>query len=122
MNHPIFAKQPSDFTPLAADAVKQAVLIPFLAGGDPVFMPGANNAMPAAISHGHSFTELSVSIKCFLNDYSHDSHIRFYETPAFRLHSTRPDLKNQPGVVHGWQDMERARTQLAPTRGTAKRQ
>jgi hypothetical protein len=81
MNHPILAKQPSGFTPLAADAVKQAVLIAFLAGQNSVFMPDANNATPAAISRGHSLAELSVSIKCFLNDCAHDSHIRFNGTP-----------------------------------------
>jgi hypothetical protein len=56
-------------------------LIAFLAGQNSVFMPDANNATPATISHGHSLTELSVSIKCFLNDYAHDSHIRFYDAP-----------------------------------------
>jgi hypothetical protein len=80
MNHPVFAKQPSGFTPLAADAVKQAVLIGFLAGQNSVFMPDANNAMPAAISHGHSLMDRSVSIKGFLNDYSHGSDIRFFDT------------------------------------------
>ena len=37
--------------------------------------------MPAAIPHGHSLTELSVSIKCFLDGGAHVSHIRFYYDP-----------------------------------------
>jgi hypothetical protein len=56
-------------------------LVRFFRGADAVPVPDADNPVPAAISHGRSLAELSVSIKCFLNVYAHDSHIRFYGTP-----------------------------------------
>jgi hypothetical protein len=65
VNHFIFAEQTSGFIPLAADAVEQSVLIRFLVGQNPVFVPDADNTVPATISHGHSLAELSISIKFF---------------------------------------------------------
>ena len=41
--------------------------------------------------------------------------------PTFRRHSTPADLKSQSRVVHRWPQIVGARTQRAPTRGTAKR-
>jgi hypothetical protein len=71
MNHPIFAKQPSGFTPLAADAVKQAILITFLVGQNPVFVPDTNNAMPATIVQRHYFTQLAIPMKGSFNRLFH---------------------------------------------------
>ena len=63
MNHPIFAQQSPGFIPLAADAVQQAVPIAFLAGQNPVFVPDADNAMPATIAQRHYFTQLAITVK-----------------------------------------------------------
>jgi hypothetical protein len=55
-------------------------LVRFFRGADAVPVPDADNPVPAAISQGHSLTELSISIKYFLNHGAYDSHIRFYDT------------------------------------------
>jgi hypothetical protein len=71
MNHPIFAQQPSGLTPLAADAMKQAVLITFLVGQHSVFVPDADNAMPATVAQRHYFTQLAIPMKGSFNRFSH---------------------------------------------------
>ena len=71
MNHPIFAQQPSGFTPLAADAVQQAILIAFFVGQNPVFVPDADNAMPATVAQRHYFTQLAIPMKGFFNRFFH---------------------------------------------------
>jgi hypothetical protein len=62
--------------------------------------------VPAAISQGHSLTDLSISIKYFLNDGVHDSHIRFYDTSrlpsAFNTRrSEKPAMSCSPLAGHG---------------------
>jgi hypothetical protein len=81
VDQPVFAKPPPRFIPMAADTVKQSVLVRFFRSADAVPVPGADNPVPATISQGRSLAELSISIKYFLDDGAHDSHIRFYETP-----------------------------------------
>ena len=81
VDHQVFAKTPPRFIPVAADAVEQPVLVRFFRGPSAVLVPDADNPVPATASHGHSLTELSVSIKCFLDGGNHDSHFRFDDTP-----------------------------------------
>jgi hypothetical protein len=62
--------------------------------------------VPAAISQGHSLTDLSISIKYFLNDGAHDSHIRFYDTPSLpssfnTRRSHKPARSCSPLAGHG---------------------
>jgi hypothetical protein len=83
LDHQVFAEPPSRFIPMAADAVQQSVLVRFFRGTFAVLVPDAGNPVPAAIAHGHLLTELSVSIKHFLDGGVHDSHIRFDDTPHF---------------------------------------
>ena len=71
MNHAIFAQQPSGFTPLAADAVQQAILIAFFVGQNPVLVPDADNAMPATVAQRHYFTQLAIPMKGFFNSFFH---------------------------------------------------
>jgi len=71
MNHLIFAQQPSGFTPLAADAVQQTVLIAFFVRHHPVFVPDADNAMPATVAQRHYFTQLAIPMKGSFNRFSH---------------------------------------------------
>jgi hypothetical protein len=82
VDQPVFAKAAPRFIPMAADTVEQSVLVRFFRGAHAVPVPVEDNPVPATISQGRSLTELSVSIKRFLNDYAHDSHIRFYDTPS----------------------------------------
>jgi hypothetical protein len=71
MNHSIFAQQPSGFTPLATDPVKQAILIAFFVGQNPVFVPDTDNAMPATIAQRHYFTQLAIPVKGLFNRFFH---------------------------------------------------
>jgi hypothetical protein len=73
VNHPVFAQQPTGFAPLAADAVQQTVLIRLFVGQDPVFVPDADNAMPATLAQRHCFTELAIPMKGFFNRLFHKS-------------------------------------------------
>ena len=72
VNHPVFAEQSAGFTPLAADAVQQAVLVGFFGGQHAVLVPDADNAMPATVAQRHYFTELAISIeRLFQWTFSH---------------------------------------------------
>jgi hypothetical protein len=73
VNHPIFAQQSSGLTPLAADTVKQAILIAFLVGQNTVFVPDTDNAMSATVSQRHYFTQLTIPMKCFFNWLFHNA-------------------------------------------------
>ena len=53
--------------PLAANAVQQTVLIRFFGGELTVFVPDADNAMPATVAQRHYFTKLAISMKGFLD-------------------------------------------------------
>ena len=77
---------------MAADAVEQSVFVRFFRGADAVLVPDADNPVPAAISHGHLLTELSVSIKGFLDGGAHDSHIRFYDTSQRSVFIQHPPI------------------------------
>jgi len=76
VNHAVFAEPPSGFVPMAADSVKQSVLERFLRGMDAIFVPYADDSVPATVPHGHLLIDLSVSIKRFLDLHAHDSQIR----------------------------------------------
>ena len=92
VNHPVFADQSSGFIPMAADAVEQSVFVRFFRGADAIFVPDADNSVPAAIAHGHLLIELTVSIKGFLDRGAHDLNIRF------RQHSPRPSFIQHPPI------------------------
>ena len=81
MIHPVLAKQASCFIPLAADTVKQVVLIRFFGGGFAVFVPSANHPLSPLVPEGNSFTELSVSIIILLNGGAHRLRIRHHCPP-----------------------------------------
>ena len=81
VDNQVFAEPPPRFIPMTADTVKESVFERFFGGEFAVLMPVANNTVPAAIAHGHLLTELSVTIKCFLDGGAHVSHIRFYYDP-----------------------------------------
>ena len=66
---------------MAADAVKQSVLERFFRGSDAIFVPDADDSVPATIPHGHLLIELTVSIKGFLDRGAHDSQICFSNIP-----------------------------------------
>ena len=85
VDHPVFAEPPSGFIPMAADAVKQSVLERFFRGTDAIFVPDADDSVPATIPHGHLLIELSVSIKSFLDRGAHDAHIRLGNIPHVPL-------------------------------------
>jgi hypothetical protein len=106
VDQPVFAKPPPRFIPMAADTVEQSVSIRFFRGAAAVPVPDADNPVPAAISQGHSLTDLSISIKYFLNDGAHDSHIRFYDTPSLpssfnTRRSHKPARSCSPLAGHG---------------------
>ena len=71
MNHPIFAKQPPGLTPLAAHAMKQTILIAFLVGRNPVFVPDTDNTMPAAVAQRDYFTQSAIPMKRSFNRFFH---------------------------------------------------
>ncbi len=73
VNHPVFAQQATGFAPLAAEAVQQTILIRLFVGQDPVFVPDADNAMPATVAQRHYFTELAIPMKGFFNRLFHKS-------------------------------------------------
>jgi hypothetical protein len=82
MNHAIFAQQPSGFTPLAADAVQQAVQIAFLVGQNPVLVPDTDNTMPATVAQRHYFTQLAIPMKGFFNQFfSQTGNVSFSNEP-----------------------------------------
>ena len=51
--------------------MKQAILIAFLVGQNPVFVPDTDNAMPATIAQRHYFTQLAIPVKDFFNRFFH---------------------------------------------------
>jgi hypothetical protein len=67
MSHAIFAQQSSGFIPLAADTVQQAILIAFFVSQHTVFVPDADNAMPATVAQWHHFTKLPITVESFIN-------------------------------------------------------
>ena len=71
VNHLVFAQQTSGFTPLAADAVQQAVQIAFFVGQNTVLVPDADNAMPATGSQRHYLTQSAIPMKRFFNSFFH---------------------------------------------------
>jgi len=68
VHHPVFAKQSPSLIELAADAVRQAVLVRLLRREHSVLVPGTNDPVPVTIPHRYSFTKLSASIKVLLLD------------------------------------------------------
>ena len=51
--------------------MQQTVLIEFFAGQNPVFVPDADNAMPATVAQRHYFTQLAIPMKGFFNRFFH---------------------------------------------------
>jgi hypothetical protein len=88
-NYQVFTKPPPRFVPMAADAIEHAIFERFFGGAFAVLVPDTNNAVPVAIAHGHSLTELSVSIKRFLDSDTHNTHTRFADA-----RSTQPDERH----------------------------
>jgi len=66
-----FAEQTSRLIPLAANAVKLAVLVGFFGREHAVLVPGAVDTMPATIPQGKFLAEQSGSIKVSLNGGAH---------------------------------------------------
>ena len=57
--------------PLPTDSMQQSIVVVFLGRELPVFVPGAGNAMPSAVSHGHFFADLAAAIKASLDGGAH---------------------------------------------------
>jgi protein-S-isoprenylcysteine O-methyltransferase Ste14 len=82
VNHAVFAKQFAGFTPLAADAVQQAVLIGFFGLQHAVLVPDTDNAMPATVAQWHHFTKLPITVESFINGlFQYASAILFNTNP-----------------------------------------
>jgi hypothetical protein len=57
--------------PLTRHSVEKAILVRLLRSELAVFVPGAGNTMPSAISHGYFFADLTAAIKASLDGGAH---------------------------------------------------
>jgi len=99
MSHAIFAQQSSGFIPLAADTVQQAILIAFFVSQHTVFVPDADNAMPATVAQWHHFTKLPITVESFINGLFNMPSVILFNN---NTNSTPLTLKIQPriGMAH----------------------
>jgi hypothetical protein len=93
--HAVFAEQSARFTPLAADAMQQAIGVAFLGGEASVLVPDTGNAMPVTVSERHLFAEQTVSIPGLFN---RGSHVRCFALRPLNVNSG--PFNTSPGQKH----------------------
>lgn len=71
LTHPIFSEQSSRFIPLAADTVRQSVLVGFFGRELAVPVPGAGDAVPSTVAQGDFLANQPGSIKVSLDSGFH---------------------------------------------------
>jgi hypothetical protein len=72
-NHFVLPKQPARLIPLAANAVRQAVLVGFFGSEHSVLVPSAGNTTPATVSQGDLLAKQPGSIKVSLDGGAHQT-------------------------------------------------
>src|SRR5439155_25175125 len=71
VNHSVFAQQAALLVPLAANAVRQPVLVGFFRGEHSVLVPGAMHTVSATISQWDFLAKQPCSIKVSLDNGVH---------------------------------------------------